>query len=270
MAYQNFYSSKISTDIGAGDATITVDNAPTATSGRMVLEARNATQREIVKYTAVAGNVLTGVLRAQGGTTAKSHLKGALIEMNATAEDLQDLVTAFALANVVPSGVINPFAGSTSPAGWLLCDGAAVSRTTFSGLFTAIGTAFGAGDGSTTFALPNMSGRIPVGVGTATGATGATAHTRGQVAGEETHALTVTEQPYVGGSISFHNTAVFTNVAGASGAFNAGNVNANQYGSMTGQVGASSIGAVNFGNGGTNTPHNVMQPYLGLNYIIKT
>lgn len=95
MAFQNFYSSKISTDIGAGDNTITVDSAPTATSGRMVLESRNPTQREIIKYTGVAGDTLTGVTRGEGGTSAKNHTKGALIQQNATAEDLQDLYDAF-------------------------------------------------------------------------------------------------------------------------------------------------------------------------------
>lgn len=53
--------------------------------------------------------------------------------------------------------------GSAAPSGYLLCDGAVVSRTTFAGLFSAIGTAFGAGDGSTTFGLPNAKGRVLVG-----------------------------------------------------------------------------------------------------------
>ena len=96
MSFQNFFSSKISNDIGAADTSIVVDTAPSATSGRMTLEARNSTQREIIKYTGLAGNTLTGVTRGQGGTSAKSHLKGALIQMNATAEDLQDLYDAFA------------------------------------------------------------------------------------------------------------------------------------------------------------------------------
>jgi hypothetical protein len=96
MAYQNFFAAKLYTDIGAGDVTITLDTAPTATSGRMVLEARNPTQREVIKYTGVAGNQLTGVTRGQGGTTAKSHLKGALIEMNLTSEDIQDLYDQWA------------------------------------------------------------------------------------------------------------------------------------------------------------------------------
>jgi microcystin-dependent protein len=58
-------------------------------------------------------------------------------------------------------------ARSTPSAGWLACDGAAVSRTTYAALFAAIGTAYGAGDGSTTFNVPDYRGRAPVGVGTA-------------------------------------------------------------------------------------------------------
>lgn len=102
MAYQNFFAAKLYTDIGSSDTTITLDTAPTATSGRMVLEARNPTQREIIKYSGVSGNQLTGVLRGQGGTTAKPHLKNALIEMNVTAEDLDDALG-------VPNDVVTRF-----------------------------------------------------------------------------------------------------------------------------------------------------------------
>ncbi len=65
--------------------------------------------------------------------------------------------------NATPSGVVNEFAGSTVPSGWLLCDGAAVSRTTYAALFTAIGTTYGVGDGSTTFNLPNVVNKVPRG-----------------------------------------------------------------------------------------------------------
>lgn len=58
----------------------------------------------------------------------------------------------------ISSGLIVAFAGSTAPAGWLICDGSAVSRTTYADLFAAIGTTYGAGDGSTTFNLPDFSG----------------------------------------------------------------------------------------------------------------
>lgn len=65
----------------------------------------------------------------------------------------------------VPTGAISLFGGATAPAGWLNCDGAAVSRTTFSDLFAIVGTAYGAGDGATTFNLPDFRLRFPRGVG---------------------------------------------------------------------------------------------------------
>lgn len=65
-----------------------------------------------------------------------------------------------------PVGTIIPFAGSSIPTGYLLCNGAVVSRTTYANLFKAIGTAYGAGDGSTTFKLPDLRDRFLEGAGT--------------------------------------------------------------------------------------------------------
>lgn len=65
---------------------------------------------------------------------------------------------------LLPAGMMTPFAGSVAPTGWLFCDGSAVSRTTYAALFSAIGTLWGAGDGSTTFNLPDMRGRVPAGI----------------------------------------------------------------------------------------------------------
>ncbi len=67
-------------------------------------------------------------------------------------------------AGPVVVGGMMMFGGSVAPTGWLLCDGAPVSRTTFAALFSVIGTTYGAGDGSTTFNLPNLTQRFPVGV----------------------------------------------------------------------------------------------------------
>jgi len=64
-----------------------------------------------------------------------------------------------------PIGTILPYGGASAPSGWFLCDGTAVSRTTYSELFAVIGTAFGSGDGSTTFNLPDMREVVPVGIG---------------------------------------------------------------------------------------------------------
>lgn len=114
MGYQNFFATKLYTDIGASDATITLETPPAATSGRLVLEARNATQREVIKYTNVSGNQITGVTRGLGGTSAKSHTKNSLVEMNLTSEDIQDLYDAF--NSFTPSGnawLVSPYTFNT-------------------------------------------------------------------------------------------------------------------------------------------------------------
>lgn len=76
--------------------------------------------------------------------------------------------------SLVPVGSITMYGGSTAPTGWLLCNGAAVSRTTYANLFTAIGTTWGVGDNSTTFNLPDMREASPYGVGTFSAVTGTT------------------------------------------------------------------------------------------------
>ena len=67
-------------------------------------------------------------------------------------------------AGVAPAGSITAFGGPVAPTGWLLCDGAAVSRDTYAALFKAIGTVHGSGDGATTFNLPDLRGRFLRGV----------------------------------------------------------------------------------------------------------
>jgi len=68
----------------------------------------------------------------------------------------------------VPTGALTAYGGATAPTGWLLCEGQAVSRTTYSALFGVLSITYGTGDGSTTFNLPDLRSRFPVGKGTAT------------------------------------------------------------------------------------------------------
>lgn len=82
-------------------------------------------------------------------------------------------------------GSIVPFAGSILPNGYLLCDGSSVSRTDYTELFSVIGTKFGSGDGSTTFNVPNLNGRLAIGQ--------SNDHLFASSGGEETHALTTGE-----------------------------------------------------------------------------
>lgn len=90
-----------------------------------------------------------------------------------------------------PVGEVTMWATNTAPTGWLVCDGSAVSRTTYSGLFAVIGTVYGAGDGSTTFNLPNLKGRVVVG----RDSTDTDWDTLGETRGSKTHTLTSAEMP---------------------------------------------------------------------------
>jgi microcystin-dependent protein len=109
---------------------------------------------------------LTGPIPMIGGEITAGQL--VEIEFDGTQFQLLSPVSGSGDQTVfLPSGMLAPFGGSAAPAGWLLCNGVAVSRTTYAALFAAIGTTWGAGDGSATFNVPNMLGRVPVGAGSA-------------------------------------------------------------------------------------------------------
>lgn len=91
----------------------------------------------------------------------------------------------------VPAGVVITWAGDTVPLGWLECDGSAISRTGYPELYAAIGTQYGAGNGSTTFNLPNYRGRVLVGLDPAQTEFDA----MGEAGGAKTHTLTIAEMP---------------------------------------------------------------------------
>jgi len=101
---------------------------------------------------------------------------------------------AQSLINIlIPAGMVRMFAGPNVPPGWLICDGSAVSRTTYAALWAAIGTYWGPGDAATTFNLPDLRGRVPVGyLGAAAGFSGWGFAGR---AGSENHVLSVNEMP---------------------------------------------------------------------------
>jgi microcystin-dependent protein len=109
----------------------------------------------------------------------------------------------------LPAGSIIPWGGSSAPANWLLCDGTAVSRTTYASLFSAIGTAYGTGDGSTTFNLPDLRGRVPVGRNS--GSFG----TLGATGGVESVTLTVDQMPSHTHTQNSHTHSGTTNSSGA-------------------------------------------------------
>jgi len=107
-------------------------------------------------------------------------------------------------SNGVPSGFFGPYGGGTVPAGWLLCDGSAISRTAYASLFSAIGTVYGVGDGTSTFNVPDLRGRVIAGRddmgGTAAGRLTSTVmtpdgNTAGATGGAQTHVLTTAQMP---------------------------------------------------------------------------
>lgn len=157
--------------------------------------------------------------------------------------------------SITPAGAITMFAGATPPSGWLLCDGMLISRATYAELFAVIGTSYGAGDGSTTFALPNMKGRVPVGVDSGQ----AEFAGLGSSGGEKTHVLSAAEIPphqheVIGGYVKPGNTG-----GGQSSPVPQGSYYGFYY------VLPQSFTAANTGGGGA---HNNLQPFLAINYLI--
>lgn len=118
-------------------------------------------------------------------------------------------------------GTVVPYAGASVPTGWLLCDGTAYSRSTYSSLFGVIGTTFGNGDGATTFNVPNFQQKFPLGVaasgtGNALGATGGSIdHTHTGAA--HTHTITSTSVP-----VAIDAGAVVNSVSSPTGSGGAG------------------------------------------------
>jgi microcystin-dependent protein len=149
-----------------------------------------------------------------------------------------------------PVGSIIMYGGPAAPLGWLLCDGSTYSNSLYPNLSAILTNTYG-GTPGIDFNVPNLQGRVPIGVGTAVGATGATAKTLGQTGGEETHTLTVPEMPshaHSGVADSAQNTYAPGNGIPVPQAY---------YNGITTPAGG-------------DQPHNNLQPYIVLNYIIKT
>jgi microcystin-dependent protein len=203
----------------------------------------------------------------------------------------------------LPAGSIIQWGGSAAPVNWLLCDGSAVSRADYGSLFAAIGTSYGSGDGSTTFNLPDLRGRVPV------GKNGGSFGTLGTTGGSETVALTTGQIPAHNHSFSattsldgWHsheivglriedggagsyltlqsdgNMVLYSNSApwstggrsnsGSYRQWSIGNPSTSETSSASGNHTHTVSGTT--GSTGSGEAHTNLQPYQVVNYIIKT
>lgn len=159
--------------------------------------------------------------------------------------------------NTSPSGMIMAFGAVTPPTGWLVCSGAAVSRTIYAALFTVIGETWGAGDGVSTFNLPNLQNRFLVGAGNfAFSSLGGATNFTLSVAQLPAHSHTITDPGHN------HTTGSQTslNTAGAA---------AGTYQATGGTTGTATTG-ITVDNTGSGAPVNFVPPYASIIYAIKT
>lgn len=167
-----------------GVSTLLFKQPYTATSGLTKIHAGASTfilsndaafYNNIIQY--INGVAIAGAINATTGSAGIVQLASAA-QINAgtatgsTGAHLVVTPDQLALSNyvptLIPSGVISAYGGTSAPTGYLACDGSAVSRSTYASLFTAISTGWGAGDGSTTFNVPDLRSRSIVGSGTGT------------------------------------------------------------------------------------------------------
>jgi microcystin-dependent protein len=168
----------------------------------------------------------------------------------------------------VEVGSIKPWPAAAAPASWMLCNGAAVSRTLYPELFSLIGSTYGPGDGSTTFNLPDMRGRFVLGMGQGAGLAD---RVLAAIGGEETHQLTLTElaaHNHVATQPAHQHQAGSNNFTYTGGGAGPVYSVTNPPGSAPWVTGFATP-TIAVQNAGGNTAHNNMPPFLVITYIIK-
>ena len=271
----------MATTLNAGTTTGTALNVITDTTGAMAIQTSGTTA--IAISTAQVVSLTNALLPASGGTgitslgtgvatalgqnvtgsggavlatspsIASPTLTGTPIAPTAAAgtNTTQIATTAFVLSNGAPTGGLIMWGTGTAPSGWLLCNGASVSTTTYAALFAVVGYTFG-GSGAS-FTLPNYTNRMPY--GTTVGATGGSADA---VVVSHTHTATVTDPGHVHGGGAFDAGLLCNNVP---------YYNLPSLGNTGSQVTGISVTNSTAGVSGTNAN---LPPYLGINFIIKT
>lgn len=186
------------------------------------------------------------------------------------------------VSNGNTTGMIQIFAGPTAPEGWLLCNGAAVSRATYADLFGVIGTNYGVGNANTTFNLPDLRGRFPLGKDdmgqvSADRVAATQADVIGGTGGLEDHTLVENETPVHTHAVARSDQKADTNdqrwAFRSSDSVLRPSIQYDRWfepdvGSVIGEGGTDNWSPIiDYGGG---QPHNNMPPYQTLNYIIKT
>lgn len=182
---------------------------------------------------------------------------------------------------IIPSGMPLPWLTDTAPTGYLFLNGQAISRTTFAGLFSIFSTGFGAGDGTTTFNLPDFRDVTLVGKTTMGGTTarGLISHLTitalGAVVGEEQHTLTLNETATHSHTATVTDTGHTHAIIGVGGAVangNQGGGGGNIAGAVINPVTTSSLTGISVTNSnqGGGLAHNNVQPSIVVNWIVKT
>ena len=173
------------------------------------------------------------------------------------------------------AGMIQMYAGQYAPQGWLLCDGSAVGREAFSKLFSVIGTTYGAGDGSTTFNLPDLRDRFPVGAGLT--------YSRNSKGGADTVTLTTNQIPahthgksgaitngITGGSHTHSMKSIWSDGSGSSSAYTMSSNRKQTTRSTDSQTHTHNLPAHEHTSVGGGQAHENRPPYIGVNFIICT
>lgn len=253
-------------------------------SAATTLDVNSIGAKSIRKVSSTGDAALSGA-EIQSGSLYEVIYSAAL-DSGSGGWQLMNLPAPAVRTDYVPTGAVLPFAGTTAPTDYLLCDGSAVSRTTYADLFTAISTTYGEGDSSTTFNLPDLRGRVPAGKDDMGGTSanrltdqsgGLNGDTLGDTGGAETVTLTTTDIPShthdkgtlatVGAGTHKHtipNATSQNGSAGGAGSSSDGTIDTstapNHTHTITGDTGST-------GGGGA---HNNVQPSIILNYIIRT
>lgn len=161
-------------------------------------------------------------------------------------------------AAVIPPGVMWQYGGAAAPVGWLLCDGSAVSRTVYASLYAALGTAYGVGDGTTTFNVPDLRNRLPMGTGNGGPALGVVGGTPATAASDPNSAHT---HSFAGGVFTPNSGINHTHTGVTTGGGTSSGMSVDHNHDLSGMTtGGASISA----------NHTHAQQGLGVNFIIKT